>query len=116
KRINDTYGHSAGDAVLRELGQLSQALAEPHKVYRVGGEEFAILVAAEAGTCVSLSESLRSAVEAHGFTHDQRAIAVTVSLGYAEMVSDDSAQQLYQRADKNLYASKNGGRNRTTGP
>jgi len=116
KRINDTYGHSAGDSVLRDLGQLSQSLADPHKVYRVGGEEFAILIAGEAGVSFSLSESLRSAVEAHGFAHDQAAIPVTLSLGYTEIASNDSAQQLYQRADKNLYASKHGGRNRTTGP
>lgn len=116
KRINDTYGHSAGDSVLRDLGQLSQGLAEPHKVYRVGGEEFAIVVAGEPGGCLNLAESLRSAVQDHGFSHDQTRIPVTVSLGYTEIVTNDSAQQLYQRADKNLYASKNGGRNRTSGP
>jgi len=116
KRINDTHGHSAGDSVLRDLGQLSQSLADPHKVYRVGGEEFAILIAGEAGVTLRLSESLRSAVEAHGFVHEQTAIPVTLSVGYAEIVLNDSAQQLYQRADKNLYGSKHGGRNRTTGP
>lgn len=116
KRINDTHGHAAGDSVLRDLGQLSQSLAEPHKVYRVGGEEFAILVTAEAGRPADLSESLRSTVEAHEFTHEQSAIPVTVSVGYTDIVANDSGQQLYQRADKNLYASKNGGRNRVTGP
>ena len=116
KRINDTYGHSAGDTVLRNLGEVSQSLADPHKVYRVGGEEFAILVAGEAGRSFSLAESLRSAVQAHRFVHDQTTIPVTVSVGYTEIAINDGAQQLYQRADKNLYASKNGGRNRTTGP
>src|SRR5690606_36599118 len=82
KRINDTYGHAAGDSVLRDLGQLSQDLAEPHKVYRVGGEEFAILVVGEPGGCLELAESLRTAVQAHSFTHDQTPIPVTVSLGY----------------------------------
>ena len=115
-RINDTYGHSAGDSVLRDLGQLSQSLAEPHKVYRVGGEEFAILIAGEAGVSFRVSESLRSAVEAHGFAHDQTVIPVTVSVGYTDIISNDNAQQLYQRADKNLYASKHGGRNRISGP
>ena len=116
KRINDTYGHAAGDSVLRALGELSQTLADPHKVYRVGGEEFAILIAGELGHPLSLGEALRSAVEAHGFSHDQTTIPVTISLGFAEAVVGDAAPQLYQRADKNLYTSKNSGRNRITGP
>jgi len=85
-------------------------------VYRVGGEEFAILIACELGHPLSLGESLRSAVEAHGFSHDQTTIPVTISLGFAEAVVGDAAPQLYQRADKNLYTSKNSGRNRITGP
>ena len=114
KRINDGYGHAAGDSVLRDLGALSQALADPHKVYRVGGEEFAILIAGEPGRALTLGESLRSAVQAYGFSHDETTIPVTISLGVAEVIDGDAAPQLYQRADKNLYTSKKSGRNRIT--
>lgn len=116
KQINDTYGHAGGDMVLRELGALSQSLAEPHKVYRVGGEEFAVLVMDGGQAASSLAESLRSAVADRKFVHDSRTIPVSLSAGVAELSSGESAQQLYQRADANLYASKHGGRNRVTGP
>lgn len=116
KRINDTYGHAAGDTVLRELGRVSHAVVPPHKVYRVGGEEFAVIVDEPGDATRELGETLRAAVEATEFVHGQTPIPVTISVGFTELDPSDSAQELYQRADRHLYASKHGGRNRVTGP
>ncbi len=116
KRINDTYGHAAGDTVLRELGSLSKESAGAHKVYRVGGEEFVILVAEVGAQARELAEHLRAKVEAHRFEHDQAVIPVTISVGVAELHPGESAQRLYQRADEHLYAAKHQGRNRVHGP
>jgi diguanylate cyclase (GGDEF)-like protein len=116
KVINDSYGHAAGDTVLRELGTLSQSVADPHRVYRVGGEEFAVLVSEGNEVARSLAEMLRMRVQEHRFFHDQTLIPVSISAGFAELFNGEAAQGLYQRADQNLYLSKNGGRNRVTGP
>jgi diguanylate cyclase (GGDEF)-like protein len=116
KQINDTYGHSAGDQVLKQLGELSQASAGEHKVFRVGGEEFTLLVEGSGSAAMSIAETLRTAVEATTFAHDDARIPVTISAGVAQLAAGQSAHSLYQEADANLYASKHGGRNRVTGP
>jgi diguanylate cyclase (GGDEF)-like protein len=112
KSINDTHGHAAGDTVLRELGTLNRKLIEAHGIFRVGGEEFAILLEADASVAASVAESLRAAVAAHAFRHASTDIPITISLGVALATPTEDAQSLYRRADANLYAAKNSGRNR----
>jgi diguanylate cyclase (GGDEF)-like protein len=117
KKFNDSYGHAAGDLVLRETaGVLKKSVRSTDLVCRVGGEEFLVLcpnVGLEgAAVC---AEHLRAAVAGHAFVHEGRMLGVTISLGVSardEAISSDG--ELLKRADEGLYASKAAGRNRVT--
>lgn len=115
KRINDTYGHDAGDVVLRDFTALIRtAHLRPKDVFaRFGGEEFVILTNSNAQVASQVAERIRAAVETHAFIYEGKRLPVTTSLGVAELRSDiESAQTLLRIADKALYSAKSGGRNR----
>ncbi|MFO1211690.1 MAG: GGDEF domain-containing protein [Paenacidovorax caeni] len=118
KRVNDTYGHSAGDAVLKHLAAvITQALRKGDMVGRLGGEEFAVLLSdADGAAGYRRAESLREAVAACVVPVDKAGdIRCTVSLGVCAMQRGDaSAQDCLARADAALYASKRNGRNQST--
>ena len=118
KKINDTYGHDAGDFVLKELTQLIKtSQIRPKDIFaRYGGEEFVILLAnTNIKSATDFAERVRSAIEAHAFVYEGKRLPVTTSLGVAEILSGiESPQSLLKSADKALYASKSGGRNRVT--
>lgn len=114
KRINDTYGHRAGDAVIRELADRT-VLNFPRRndfVARYGGEEFAVLLQGD-GRKVgqTLGERLLLAVRDVPFCHESVELQVTVSIGLAELVPGETAGSWVERADRALYAAKEGGRN-----
>lgn len=111
KRINDTYGHAAGDKVLCELVSSVQSIIRAaDMLFRWGGEEFVILAPSTSyRSAAILAEKLRSRIE------QQRIESVgniSISLGVAEHVSGESENVYFQRADTALYAAKNAGRNR----
>lgn len=114
KRINDSCGHAAGDEVLRQVGMLIRD--ETRRVdlcSRLGGEEFAILLAgavpAQAG---EFAERLRGKIADAAIVYEGRMIAVTASIGVAAMkADDDSADAALMRADRALYQAKDSGRN-----
>ena len=111
KSVNDTYGHLAGDNVLKELaGLLKGNIRSSDAVARWGGEEF-IVMAPGCGLKegAALAEKLRAAVEAHDFPIPR---PVTSSFGVAAFVEDDTELTLTNRADQALYAAKENGRNR----
>lgn len=115
KRINDQYGHLAGDHVLRELARIVQARIRRDEVFaRYGGEEFVIVLPEtplEGGA--ALGENLRQRVQAHTFVFQGERIAVTISVGCALLAeTDKTAAELVQRADEKLYEAKRSGRNR----
>jgi len=116
KSINDTYGHDAGDYVLREItGLIRGSLLRPKDVFaRIGGEEFVILALnTSAITAQEIAEKIRATVQTHAFIYDQKRLPVTISVGISEIRSDmESFQTLMKTADKALYAAKQGGRNR----
>ncbi len=115
KRINDQYGHLAGDYVLRELARVVQSRIRRDEVFaRYGGEEFVIILPETSlDGATSLAENLRSRVEAHAFVFQNERIHVTISVGCALLAVDDkSAAELVQRADEKLYEAKRSGRNR----
>jgi diguanylate cyclase (GGDEF)-like protein len=116
KRINDTYGHPAGDYVLRRLAELVGAGIRAEDVAaRVGGEEFAVILReVPLAGAVDCAERLRRSIEATVFEHEKRRIAVTVSLGVATLNQADrgSADVLVKTADACLYQAKQSGRNR----
>jgi two-component system, cell cycle response regulator len=115
KRINDTHGHIAGDAVLTELSAVVSGALRPDAVFgRVGGEEFAVLCEGEGLDGMrALAENIRAAAENHAFRFETTRLAVTISVGAAERTagSDETAEQLYKRADAQLYVAKAAGRN-----
>ncbi len=115
KRVNDQYGHLAGDYVLRELARVVQGRIRRDEVFaRYGGEEFVIALPEtplEGG--VSLAQNLRARVAEHTFVFQGERIPVTVSIGAAVLnPNDKTATDLVQRADEKLYEAKRGGRNR----
>ncbi|MGE7825292.1 GGDEF domain-containing protein [Paenibacillus sp. NPDC093718] len=118
KKINDTYGHSAGDAVLQ---QLSKVLREHSRsfdeVSRNGGEEFSVLVPeATIDETAAIAERIRAAVADHIFVlEDGTKIQITVSIGVAvhpDTIRSKNAKVLLQQADRELYRAKDSGRNR----
>jgi len=116
KKINDTYGHDAGDYVLKEFASLvKSSFLRPKDVFaRYGGEEFVLLLSkTNAKIASELAERIRCAVESHAFIYEGKRLPVTSSVGVAEMAdSTPSATELLKSADKALYAAKQSGRNR----
>lgn len=116
KKINDTYGHDAGDYVLKEITSVIRTgHLRPKDIFaRYGGEEFVILLSntnAKSGT--EIAERIRAAIEAHAFIYEGKRLPVTSSSGVAELRADvESAQTLLKNADKALYTAKQSGRNR----
>jgi diguanylate cyclase (GGDEF)-like protein len=116
KKINDEYGHLAGDAVLRQLAALVVANVRREDIAsRVGGEEFALLlpeIALEPARQVG--EKLRALVERTPCRFEETSIPMTVSFGVAELAATPpmGAKELYGIADERLYAAKRAGRNR----
>ncbi len=116
KELNDTYGHQAGDDMLRNLAQLTrQQLRSADILARYGGEEFVILLPyTRLKQAYLVAERIRETVAAFRLTWNEHKIGITLSLGVAEFDSQtDSLDKLIQRADQAMYEAKNGGRNRT---
>jgi diguanylate cyclase (GGDEF)-like protein len=116
KRINDTYGHLAGDDVLKAFAELVRnCLRKEDLLARYGGEEFVVLLpgAAPAAAAI-LAERIREEVAARPFDANGRLVRVTVSQGVASEGGDTlpSLEAMLGRADEALYSAKNQGRNR----
>ncbi|OLO39009.1 hypothetical protein BTR23_10745 [Alkalihalophilus pseudofirmus] len=115
KKINDSYGHTFGDEVLKTLAQTVQNnLRGSDGLVRIGGEEFAILIP-ETTTedCQFVAERVRQVVETMGCIYKGNKISVTISMGIAQYTGE-SINQLYEKADYALYKSKENGRNQIT--
>jgi diguanylate cyclase (GGDEF)-like protein len=115
KRINDSYGHAAGDAVLRQLADLlKRASRAEDLVFRYGGEEFAaVLPNAGARAAVQIADRIRALVERYTFLWERQSIPVTLSIGVANLSgADKDSQALIEAADAALYQAKRSGRNR----
>ena len=117
KRVNDTYGHSIGDQVLKQIASLAETTLRPCDLFgRLGGEEFALLMPETSGAAaLVVAERLRNTIAEHPMTlHGGGTIHVTASFGVAELsASFNTLTAWLERADMMLYAAKSGGRNRT---
>ncbi|GIP28811.1 GGDEF domain-containing protein [Paenibacillus sp. J23TS9] len=121
KLVNDTYGHAAGDEVLRDLGKILLAQARPMGIVsRNGGEEFTVLLPnCSSALALATAEKIRKAVQANVFklpALSQKKLRITVSIGAATYPADTEATEtenaLVEQADKALYQAKNSGRNK----
>ncbi len=115
KKINDTYGHSCGDYVLREVAFLMKNnFRQTDILFRYGGEEFVVILTEtpHETACVPL-ERLRKRVENNKFLFNNQEIQVTISIGVTSKTDFEKAQDMFDFADKALYEAKNNGRNQT---
>jgi two-component system cell cycle response regulator len=118
KKINDTYGHPGGDYILKELSKtvINKLIRANDYFARYGGEEFVLILSGSASkTAIEIGERIRQTIESHEFMWEGKKIAVTISVGVATKLPIDSDwAQVYERADKALYQSKQMGRNRVS--
>ena len=115
KSVNDRYGHPAGDEVLRQVVKTITKISRSHDIFsRVGGEEFSILLPrCNLSNAKSDAEKIRAVIEGLSIPiTPELSIKITISIGVVTLLADESAQDFYQRADKNLYKAKETGRNR----
>lgn len=114
KRINDAYGHRAGDRVLRAVADcFSKRIRATDFLARYGGEEFVlILPGTRLEDALRVVDELRGAVENIGFHFRGAPVSVTISSGVTALLAEDSAGSAFDRADKALYQAKERGRNR----
>ena len=113
KRINDSYGHLAGDKVLKIIANvLSKRLRPTDFIARFGGEEFVLLMPDSAlGDALELGERLRAAIEACPFHFKGERVTITVSIGMAQFQPGERSDLALKRADEALYRAKAAGRN-----
>ena len=115
KRINDTYGHQAGDTVLRTVSDsMKLSLRLSDIIGRIGGEEFAVILPeTEISSAMIIGERLRKRVEALDIPHKSHSIKISISIGASPCSTDDmSIDDVLQRSDSALYRAKENGRNR----
>ena len=117
KRVNDTWGHGAGDLVLREVGHiLAASIRETDHAARIGGEEFAVLLTeTELDHAIETAQRIRASLERASVDHEGTPLSVTISAGVSScpsVVRDPGG--LLSSADGALYVSKQQGRNRVT--
>jgi diguanylate cyclase (GGDEF)-like protein len=115
KRVNDTYGHAAGDAVLAAAAGICRRLLRVSDIAaRIGGEEFCLLLPeTDARGAAVLAERLRASIAGLAFGAKASPLKVTASFGISERAGDgDSFEALIGRSDKALYRAKTNGRNR----
>lgn len=112
KKFNDTYGHHAGDQVLRTVSDITkESVRIGDIVARYGGEEFAVILShASVKDAAKVAETIRKNIKEHEFGIVDKTVHATVSLGVADFAKGDTSQKVIERADKRLYKAKEGGR------
>jgi len=113
KKVNDKYGHAAGDQVLKLVASiLNKNMRETDFIARYGGEEFvSILPATDINGAQLITDKLRELIASSNFHFREEAVKVTVSSGFAEIKENEEGEALFVRADKALYKAKENGRN-----
>lgn len=114
KRINDAFGHAGGDEVLRAIAEaMTQNVRPFDKVFRIGGEEFAVLLPrADAAKGLEIAERLRETIASTPVKFNDEMISASVSIGVAEITGPSDQAHLMEQVDDALYRAKSAGRNR----
>ncbi|MDH5408109.1 MAG: GGDEF domain-containing protein, partial [Gammaproteobacteria bacterium] len=113
KNINDSYGHSAGDYILKTLVTcVDETIRGSDMLFRFGGEEFTLILSGtDTEGAKRIAERLRRAIESYPFVYDRQEIAMTASFGIATLKTSDNPERLFNKADAALYQAKEAGRN-----
>ncbi len=112
KLVNDNYGHSCGDEVLKDVaGIICDGIDGKGDVFRYGGEEMLIILYEDAEETMLLADNIRCNVENHKIIYDDKEIAITITIGIANYEKGDTIDSLIKRADDNLYYGKKNGKN-----
>lgn len=113
KKINDTFGHQAGDKVLKVISQsLSSRLRKVDFVARYGGEEFVVLMPeTTAEVALQILDKIRDNIASTPFRFKENPVQITLSFGIAGFKENDTIESVFARADQALYKAKEGGRN-----
>ncbi|NLM06972.1 MAG: diguanylate cyclase [Tissierellia bacterium] len=116
KRVNDIFGHNIGDIVLRRVAQTTMDNIGNNQLGRIGGEEFMILLDGKnKKSAFNYVEKIRNKISELSFDDIEGGMKVTISLGVSSYpVDGESYNELYEKADRAMYISKNTGRNKTT--
>ena len=115
KKINDTYGHIAGDYALKTIADIClKQVRDGDTIARVGGEEFAVLLPSTAiNGAMQMAERIRIAVQAHKFKYEDSEFNITISIGVTEITDESwTITEFMKAVDKMLYEAKRTGRNR----
>lgn len=113
KNINDTFGHKAGDKALRIVAsKLAQQVRETDFVARYGGEEFIMLfINTSVQDALGKANAIREAIAGAPFRYADKPLTITLSCGLSQLRSNDTLEQLFERADQAMYSAKKAGRN-----
>ncbi|MBT5231486.1 MAG: GGDEF domain-containing protein [Methylococcales bacterium] len=113
KKVNDNYGHQAGDNALKFIASiLADRIRETDFLARFGGEEFVILLPkTEAIEAENLANDIRITIEKASFHYSGEKVSITVSGGVSEFKKGDKPEDVFNRADEALYVCKESGRN-----
>ncbi len=113
KQFNDNYGHDVGDQVLKATVERAvSCMRSTDVIFRYGGEEFVILLSnTDIEGAAFLGERIRDSVEKISIPHENKTLRITISLGVAELKSNEMNAKFFSRADKALYRAKNAGKN-----
>jgi len=113
KRVNDEFGHQAGDKVLRIVAQmLAENIRDADFVARYGGEEFVVVLPGTTlDAAMKVANKIRLAIEACAFHFRDKPVKVTASAGVTEIRENETVKMLFDRADQALYKAKESGRN-----
>ena len=112
KKVNDEYGHAAGDKVIQAVGNiLKEVTRTSDVVFRYGGEEFAILLSdVDSLTAMDVAERIRLSVRGLLVDFESKLINITISVGMASYIAGEGSESLFKRTDKALYRAKHMGR------
>ncbi len=114
KQVNDNYGHSTGDNVLRKVTTvIKDTLRASDELFRYGGEEFTVILnGTDSDGAANVAERIREEIENAYFEHEDGTIPLTVSIGISSLTTRDDAKRLFNKADAALYRAKETGRNK----
>jgi len=115
KKVNDNYGHAAGDAILRLAADtISKGIKQKDVAFRWGGEEFLVLMKAEREIVIKAAERIRADIEKQHVNFNNKRIMITATIGISSYKKDSTPESMFLEADSNLYKGKSNGKNQVS--